>query len=177
MAQIRDITYINKDFADLKTTLIDYSKTYFPNTYNDFTPSSTGMLFIEMAAYVGDVLSFYLDNQIQETFIQYARQKENLFSLAYMLGYRPKVTGTATVDIDIYQQIPAILSGTEYIPDYNYTVQLIENTQINTSLNQNVSFLIQDPVDFSFSSSQDPTTITIYQTTGENVDYFLLMYN
>ena len=103
MAEIRDITYINREFTDLRTTLIDYAKTYFPNTYNDFTPSSTGMLFMEMAAYVGDVLSFYLDNQIQETFIQYARQKENLFSLAYMLGYRPKVTTAASVDLDFYQ--------------------------------------------------------------------------
>ena len=52
-----------------------------------FHNDSTGMLFIEMAAYVGDVLSFYLDNQIQETFIQYARQESNLFDLAYMLGF------------------------------------------------------------------------------------------
>ena len=65
--QNRDIRYINRDFSDFKNSLIEYSKTYFPNTYNDFSPTSTGMLFIEMASYVGDVLSFYLDNQIQET--------------------------------------------------------------------------------------------------------------
>ena len=174
MAENIDIKYINKDFTEFKNTLTEFAKTYFPSTYANFTPSSPGTMFLEMSAYVGDILSFYLDNQVQENFIQFARQQNNIYSLAYMLGYRPKVTGTATVDIDIYQQIPAILSGTEYIPDYNYTVQLLENTQINTSLNQNVSFLMQDPVDFSFSSSQDPTTVTIYQTTGENVDYFLL---
>lgn len=174
MAENIDIKYINKDFTEFKNTLTEFAKTYFSSTYANFTPSSPGTMFLEMSAYVGDVLSFYLDNQIQENFIQFARQQNNIYSLAYMLGYRPKVTGTATVDIDIYQQIPAILSGTEYIPDYNYTIQLLENTQINTSLNQNVSFLMQDPVDFSFSSSQDPTTVTIYQTTGENVDYFLL---
>jgi hypothetical protein len=71
-----------------------------------FTPESTGMLFIEMASYVGDVLSFYLDNQIQETFIQYARQEKNLYDLAYMLGYKPKVTTAATVDVSLYQQLP-----------------------------------------------------------------------
>ena len=86
MAQLqRDIRYIDRDFNDFRNTLIEYSKTYFPNTYNDFTPDSTGMLFIEMASYVGDVLSFYLDNQVQETFIQYARETENLFNMAYML--------------------------------------------------------------------------------------------
>ena len=66
----RDIRYIDRDFNTLRNNLIQYSKTYFPDTYNDFSETSTGMLFIEMASYVWDVLSFYLDNQIQETFIQ-----------------------------------------------------------------------------------------------------------
>ena len=85
----RDIRYINKDFNQFRNSLIQYSKTYFPNTYNDFTDTSTGMLFMEMASYVGDVLSFYLDNQIQETFIQKASQQENLYQMAYLLGYEP----------------------------------------------------------------------------------------
>jgi len=174
MAENIDIKYINKDFSEFKNTLTEFAKTYFPSTYANFTPSSPGTMFLEMSAYVGDVLSFYLDNQIQENFIQYARQQNNIYSLAYMLGYTPKVTGAATVDIDVYQQIPSILSGTNYTPDYNYAVQLLENTQINSSLTQNTSFLMQDSVDFSFSSSQDPTTVTIYQTTGNNIDYFLL---
>ena len=92
MAVRRDITYLNRDFTTLRDQLITFSKTYFPDTYNDFSPASPGMMFMEMASYVGDVLSFYLDNQIQETFVQYARQTNNLFDLAYMLGYKPKVT-------------------------------------------------------------------------------------
>ena len=99
----RDIRYIDRDFNTLRNSLIQYSKTYFPNTFNDFTETSTGMLFMEMAAYVGDVLSFYLDNQIQETFIQKARQTTNLYALAYSLGYVPKVTTVATVDLDFFQ--------------------------------------------------------------------------
>ena len=70
----RDIKYINKDFTDFRNKLIEFAKTYFPTTHTDFTPSSPGMMFIEMASYVGDVLSFYQDNQIQENFIQYVRQ-------------------------------------------------------------------------------------------------------
>ena len=66
----RDIKYINRDFSDFVQRLVEYSKTYFPNTYNDFSPASTGMLFMEMASYIGDILSFYLDNQFQETFLQ-----------------------------------------------------------------------------------------------------------
>jgi hypothetical protein len=171
MAENININYINKDFGEYKYSLTEFAKTYFPSTYSDFTPSSPGTMFLEMSAYVGDVLSFYLDNQIQENFIQYARQQNNIYSLAYMLGYKPKVTGVATVDIDIYQQVPAI--GTD-LPDYSYAVQIAENTTVNSNLTANTPFLIQDPVDFSFSSSQDPTTVTIYQSTGPDVDYFLL---
>ena len=105
----RDIRYINRDFSTLRENLIQYSKTYFPNTYNDFSETSTGMLFMEMSAYVGDVLSFYLDNQIQETFIQKARQTTNLYSLAYSMGYVPKVTTVASVELDFYQQVPSKL--------------------------------------------------------------------
>jgi hypothetical protein len=174
MANNKDIKYFNRDFQGLKNLLVDYTKTYFPDTYNDFSPSSPGTMFMEMAAYVGDVLSFYLDNQIQETFIQYARQSENIYSLAYMLGYRPKVTKAATVDIDVYQQVPSILDGIVYVPDYNYCLQFSENTQIKSSANNSIFFLIQDNINFAVSSSIDPTEITVYQTSGGNPQYFLL---
>jgi len=174
MANNRDIKYFNRDFQGLKNLLVDYTKTYFPDTYNDFSPSSPGTMFMEMAAYVGDVLSFYLDNQIQETFVQYARQSENIYSLAYMLGYRPKVTKAATVNIDVYQQVPSILDGIVYVPDYNYCLQFSENTQIKSSANNSIFFLIQDNINFAVSSSTDPTEITVYQTSGGNPQYFLL---
>jgi len=170
----RDIRYINRDFNDFRNALIEYSKTYFPNTYNDFTPESTGMLFMEMASYVGDVLSFYLDNQIQETFIQYARQTENLYNLAYMLGYRPKVTTAATVDIDFYQQVPAKTSGSVQVPDYDYALLVGENTQVTSNVNNNVKFLVEDVIDFTHSSSLDPTEVSVYQISGEQPTYFLL---
>ena len=170
----RDIRYIDRDFNTLRNALINYSKTYFPNTYNDFTETSTGMLFMEMASYVGDVLSFYLDNQIQETFITKARQQENLFEMAYMLGYTPKVTTVASVDIDFYQQLPAKLSGSEYVPDFDYCMLIPENTQITSNVNDSVKFLIEDPVDFSASGSLDPTTVSVYQISSGNPTYYLL---
>lgn len=108
MAKVRDIKYLNRDFNSFRNALINYSKTYFPTTYTDFSEASPGMMFMEMASYVGDVLSFYQDNQIQETFTQYANQTNNLFELAYMFGYKPKVTGVATTDIDFYQRVPSV---------------------------------------------------------------------
>jgi hypothetical protein len=168
----RDIRYVNRDFSELRQRLIEYSRTYFPNTYTDFSPASPGMMFIEQAAYVGDVLSFYLDNQFQETFIQYAQQTNNVFELAYMFGYKPKTTGVAQVTVDFYQQIPSKLSGSEYIPDFDYTLIIGENTTVS-SIN-GTTFLIQDKIDFSVSSSQDPTEISVYQIAGNNPQYYLL---
>jgi len=170
----RDIRYIDRDFNSLRSSLIQYSKTYFPNTFNDFTDTSTGMLFMEMAAYVGDVLSFYLDNQIQETFIQKARQTTNLYALAYSLGYVPKITTAATSTISFYQQVPAILSGSVYVPDFNYSLIIPENTQVTSNTNSLQKFLIEDAIDFSASSSLDPTIVSVYQISGVNPTYFLL---
>ena len=174
MAELkRDIRYIDRDFNDFRNQLINYSQTYFPDTYNDFTPDSTGMLFIEMASYVGDVLSFYLDNQVQETFIQYARETENLFNMAYMLGYKPKVTTAASVDIDFYQQIPAKTSASVVIPDFNYSLLIPENTAVTANNASATGFLIEDVIDFSASSSLDPTTISVYQISGATPTSFL----
>jgi hypothetical protein len=170
----RDIRYTDRDFNTIRNQLIQYSKTYFPDTYNDFTETSTGMLFIEMASYVGDVLSFYLDNQIQETFIQKARQNQNLYALAYSLGYVPKVTTVASCPIDFYQQVPAILSASVYIPDYNYALLVPENTQITSVNDSTIKFLTKDAVDFSASSSLDPTTVSVYQIVNNNPTYYLL---
>jgi hypothetical protein len=170
MAANKNIKYINKDFNEFRASLIDYTKTYFPTTYNDFSPASPGMMFMEMAAYIGDVLSFYLDNQVQENYLQFARQSNNLFELAYMFGYKPKVTGVATTTIDLYQKLPS--SGSGYVPDFSYALFINGNTTVTST--DGTSFLISDPVDFTVSSSSDPTEVTIYEISGGNPTFFLL---
>jgi hypothetical protein len=175
MATKRNIQYINKDFTELRASLVDYAKTYFPTTYTDFSPTSPGMMFMEMAAYVGDILSFYMDNQIQENFLQYARQTNNLYELAYMFGYKPNVTQVATTYMDFYQQVPAVGTSPNIVPDFSYTLLVPENSTVASTLSPSVSFLIQDPIDFSVSSSGDPTEVTVYQVDGSgNPLYFLL---
>lgn len=168
MAQARDIKYLNKDFTGLRQALINYSKTYFPTTYTDFSETSPGIMFIEQVAYVGDVLSFYQDNQINETFTQYADNFENLFDLSYVMGYKPTVTGVATVVLDFYQTVPAVTSGgSQYQPDYRYALLIGENTQVNSNSNGS-SFIVENSIDFTVSSSLDPTTTTIYTVDGSN---------
>ena len=169
----RDIKYINRNFSEMRSTLIDFSKTYFPTTFTDFSPSSPGMMFIEMASYVGDVMAFYSDNQIQENFIQYAQQLNNLYDLAYMSGYKPSVTSAAVTTLDIYQTVPAITVDGSSIPDYRYTLIINEDTPISNP-NNTTPFLTQNRVDFSQSSSLDPTTVSVYQISSDTPVSFLL---
>ncbi len=176
MAVRRTINYLNKDFSDYRDQLINFSQTYFPNTYTDFTETSPGMMFMEQASYVGDVLSYYLDNQIQENFLQYARQTSNLYDLSYMYGYKPKVTGLSSVNLDFYQLVPSIPitvgADIQYIPDYNYALYVGANTTSATQTG--VSFVIEDPIDFTVSNSLDPTTVTVAQISGDEPTYYLL---
>ena len=174
MAVNRNINYINKDFSEYRNQLINYSQTYFPTTYTDFTPTSPGMMFMEQAAYVGDVLSFYLDNQIQENYLQYARQPSNLYDLAYMYGYRPKATGLATVRVDFYQQVPRKLVNNIAEPDFDYALYFNANTQTNTTSGESQTFTTEDPIDFTVSSSDNPTTVSVAQITSGVPDYYLL---
>ena len=169
MAQARDIKYLNKDFGDLRQALINYSKTYFPTTYTDFTEASPGMMFMEQAAYVGDVLSFYQDTQINQTFTQYATSIPNLYELAYVMGYKPKVTGVANVDLDFFQVVPAVTSGpSQFQPDYSFSLVVDTNAQVSSNTTSTAVFITSNTVDFTVSSSQNPTTATVYAVDASN---------
>jgi len=159
------VSYLNKTFSDFKTNLINYAKTYFPNTYNDFSDANPGAMFIEMASYIGDVSSFYADTQIQETFLLYAKEKENLYALSYMMGYRPKVSYAANIVIDIFQLIPPINSGGSTIPDYNYALIIPENTPL-TSKSSGTKFLTTEKIDFRDTTNTEITFV--------DANYFLL---
>lgn len=171
MAEERDLTYINKDFTDLKEQLVNYAKNYFPDTYNDFSPSSPGMMFIEMAAYVGDILSFYQDTQLQETYLTYAKDPKNLFNLAYMMGYKPKVTGVAEVELEVSQIVSA---DNNYLPDWSEAALIEANSILRSTDKTRTKFLIDRPVDFSFSSSYDPTDVLINELANGNPASYLL---
>ena len=153
-----NIQYLNKSFSDFKSNLINYAKTYFPTAYNDFSDANPGAMFIEMASYVGDVMSFYLDNQIQENFLLYAKEKENLYAISYVLGYRPKASYASSATIDLYQQIPALPGSNPLIPDTTYGLIVPSNTTI-TSISTGVKFLTTQQVDFTDTGS---ATITFY---------------
>lgn len=166
MAEERDIKYVNKDFSDFRSQLIEYAKNYFPDSYNDFSPTSPGMMFIEMAAYVGDILSFYQDIQLQETYLNYAKDPKNLYSLAYMMGYKPKVTGVSEVDLSFSQIISS--SGGQYSPAWTEAAIIPATTNITSTDRFKTPFVLNKQVDFSYSSSYDPTAVVIYDLDESN---------
>jgi len=168
----KPVRYLDKDFNDFKNALINMAEVYYPDLLNDFTEGSPGTMFIEMASYIGDVLSFYTDAQIQEVFLQYAQERENLYALAYNLGYVPAVTTPAVVDLEIFQQIPAADGN----PDWRYAYKVRQNSDFLPNNGSGVRYTIQNDVDFAFSSSADPTEQTIYSLAPGTTqpDYFLL---
>ena len=159
MTPERDIKYINRDFGNFRAQLVEFAKNYFPDTYNDFSPASPGMMFIEMASYVGDVLSFYQDTQLQETFLQHAKDPANLYNLAYMMGYRPKSTSVSEVEIEVTQKVNAVAPN--YTPNWNQALTIQPNTRLRSTTYGDPKFIINDKVDFAYSSSLNPTEVRI----------------
>ena len=174
MANSKTVQYLNRDFDSLKAQLVNFAKIYYPNTYNDFSEASPGMMLIEMASYVGDVLSFYTDNQIQENFLQFAKQRKNLLALAYNFGYQPKVTSAASVNVNVFQVVPSTIINSQYVPDFGYALILEEGTQLQTNGNGNVPFYIDEKIDFSNSGSTS-TEISVYSydISGNPLFYLL----
>ena len=171
----KDVSYLGKDFSQFKRNLIDFAKQYFPTSYTDFSESSPGSLFIEMAAYVGDVLSYYADNNLKESLLEQAAERGNIYDLARSLGYRPLNVVPAHVKLDIFQIVPAIGSGSSVQPDFNYALSIKPGMRIKQASGTSV-FRTLDTVDFGFSSSYDPTEITVYESNPTTLQptYYLL---
>jgi len=162
MARVqKDVRYLNKDFGAFREGLIEFAKTYYPNTYNDFNEASPGMMFIEMASYVGDVLSYYVDSQFKEMLLAYAEETKTIYEMAQVYGYKPKITRPSFTNVDVFQTVPATGTGTSVKPDMNYTLTLNEGSQL-TSNNGTVFRTLED-CNFKFSSSFDPLTIDVYE--------------
>ncbi len=166
---IKPVNYLNKDFSDFRDNLIEFAKQYFPNTYNDFNEASPGMMFIEMAAYVGDVLSYYIDSQFRETLLAYAEEKRNVYSIAQSFGYKPKTTTPANVVLDVFQTIPA-LNGE---PDYRYALNVKAGATIKSTTTGKTFRTIED-ANFKFNSQFEPRVTTIFESNGGTPTKYLL---
>lgn len=172
----KDIRYLARDFGTLRQNLIDFAKNYFPNSYQDFNESSPGMMFLEMSAYVGDVLSYYTDVALQESMILQASETQNILNLAQSFGYTPKTSVAANVSLDVFQIVPAIGSGINNRPDWNYAFSIEPGMQVASETDNTIQFRTIDYLDFRFSSSFDPTEVTVFEIddiTNEPTFYLL----
>ena len=170
----KDVRYLNRDFTELRQSLMDFAKTYFPNTYNDFSTASPGTMFIEMSAYVGDVLSYYTDYAFKESLIQNATERRNILNLAKYLGYKVKPIQGAMGSLDIYQLCPSMVDTSgSYVPDPDYALLIKENMQVSN--NTGTYFVLNDSVDFSVSTSLSPRTDVVYSRNQDGTPEFFLM--
>ena len=130
----KEVSYLGRDFTDIRANLIEFAKTYFPTTYNDFNESSPGMMFIEMAAYVGDVMNYYVDNQFRETLLEQAEERKNILNLAQSYGYKPKLATPSTAEIEVSMEVPAINNGGTYSADLRYGGVLSANSIVSSDI-------------------------------------------
>ncbi len=166
---VKPVNYLNKDFSDFRDNLIDFARQYFPNTYNDFNEASPGMMFIEMAAYVGDVLSYYIDSQFRESLLAYAEEKRNVYTIAQSFGYKPKTTTPASAVLDVFQTVPA-LNGS---PDYRYALNIKAGATVK-SLSTGKTFRTLEDVNFNVSTKSDARVSTIFESDGGTPTKYLL---
>jgi hypothetical protein len=166
----KDIKYLNRDFSSLRQSLIEFTKTYFANTNSDFSDASPGMMFIEQAAYVGDVLSYYTDAQLKESFINVASNVANVFRHAQNFGYVPKISRPATTTLTVYQVVPSV-NPSNPEPDSRYYLKIKEGMEVVSSTNNNITFRTTDIVDFADPKGR---TISVLTRIGAQIDQFLI---
>jgi hypothetical protein len=170
----KDIKYLNKDFSSFRANLIEFSKTYFPKTYSDFNETSPGMMFIEMASYIGDVLGYYIDDTLKESLMPYAEDEQSMLALAQFLGYKPKVTAPAISTLSIYQLVPSIGSGFNNKPDSKFYLRIKEGLAVQST--NDIEFRTTNLVDFEDATDRE---ITVYErdaNTGEPIFYLIKKY-
>jgi len=168
----KDIKYLNTDFAGFRQNLIEFSKTYFPKTYNDFNETSPGMMFMELASYIGDVLSYYVDDTFKESLLPFAEDERSVIALAQFLGYKPKVTSPAITTLSLYQLVPSIGTGQNNVPDQRFYLRIREGMQVE-STNNSIQFTTTDIVDFGDPFEREISVYSRDATTGEP-DFYLV---
>jgi len=160
------IRYTSRDFNSIKSDLVEYARRYYPDTVNDFTQASFGSLVLDSVAYVGDIMSFYLDYQINESFIDTAIERENVVKLARQMGYKLSRKPLSYGRIAIYVLVPSSVVGlgvdTAYVP-------IIARGSSFSSVS-GLRFTLIEDIDFSKSQNKI-VPARIDETTGKPTFY------
>ncbi len=168
----KDIKYLNTDFTGFRENLIEFAKTYFPKTYNDFNETSPGMMFIEMSSYIGDVLSYYVDDTFKESLLPFAEDERSVIALAQFLGYKPKVTSPSITTLSLYQLVPSIETGVNNRPDEKFYLRIKEGMVVESTTNS-VQFRTTEIIDFGDPFEREISVYSRDVNTGEP-DFYLI---
>jgi len=152
------INYTSRDFNSIKNDLVEYAKRYYPNTFQDFNDASFGSLMMDTVAYVGDILSFYLDYQANESFLTNSIEHDNIVKLARQMGYKYASSGASSGLATFFILCPANSNGIG--PDLKYTPVLSQGTRVASGA---ASFVLVEDVDFS-----DPANEVVVAEADEN---------
>jgi hypothetical protein len=160
--KIKPINYTSRDFESIKADLVDYAKRYYPDSYQDFNESSFGSLMLDTVSYVGDIMSFYLDYQTNESFLNRATELGNVISLSRQLGYKYKNTFSSTGEVSLYVLIPS--KSTHPGPDPRYYPTIREGSTFTSSGGS--TFILTEDVRFD-SSDTEFVVGRVDSSTGE----------
>jgi hypothetical protein len=160
------IKYTSRDFSSIRDDLISYAKRYYPDTYKDFTRASFGAMTIDTVAYIGDILSFYLDYQTNETFLDTATEFDNILRLAKQRGYKFKGSDSTTGFVSFFVLVPTNPSGLG--PDSRYIPILKKNSIVSSK--GGGSYILLEDVRFDHPSNYI-VPARVNETTGLPTHY------
>ena len=173
-----NINYTSKDFSSLKADLIQYTKAYFPDTYKDFNETSPGMMLIELASYVGDVLSYYIDYNYKESLLTTATERKNVIRLAEFLGYKTTPITPSVVKLTVTTDISAVSGKPDYGSLGSLANPIDSGLQVSSTENSSLVFETLGEIDFSISGSPDTPApeIIARDNTGIATNYRLTRF-
>ena len=152
------IDYTSRDFATIKNQLINYAEKYYPEAFQDFNEASFGSLMLDMVSYIGDVLSFYTDYQVNESFLETATEFDNVLNLSKQFGYKYQPNASSFGEASFFVEVPTSAVSAE--PDFSYMPILRKGSTFSSDTN--TMFTLIEDVDFNASSDQ----IVVAQTNN-----------
>ena len=160
--------YTSRDFVSIKQSLIKHVKSYFPQVYKDFNETSPGMMLVEMSAYVGDVLNYYIDDSFKEMMLPLSEDRRNIINLSKVTGYKPRPIVPSYVDLTFTLVVDADTSDlNNIIPNASQRITLDKGAVIVSSTNSEIVFETLEPIDFSVDEQENDFVINeIDSTTG-----------
>jgi len=165
------IDYTSRDFSTIREDLTQIAERFYPDTFQDFSEASFGAMMLDAVAYVGDQLSFYLDYNVNETFLDSSYQRENVVRHGRILGFKNSGRPSTYGKVALYVLVPASISGIG--PDTRYIPIIKRGTKFTSD--NGLSFVLTENVDMA-ESSNPVVVATTDSTTGAPTFYAIKSY-